>query len=177
MLSEGGLLISAQMIGLPVWYIIGILVTFADHFGQAFGIPDIDPAKAIRYLYLAIGMGDFAVGWLRERLKSRKKTLYLFLGITMCFTWLYFLQRGGSAGTFYLLCMGLGFGAGFNVVYLTLSYPISLTWQGSDGSLELQFQQQGGQFAVRQAGRLTELVDGNIRRLPDAFEQLGSTGR
>ncbi|MEO6038028.1 MAG: MFS transporter [Saprospiraceae bacterium] len=108
------------LIGLPVWYIIGILVTFADQFGQAFGIADIDPGKAIMYLYLAIGLGDFAVGWLSERLKSRKKTLFLFLGITMIFTLLYFLQSGGNAGTFYLLCLGLGFGAGFNVVYLTM---------------------------------------------------------
>ncbi len=109
------------VIGLPVWYIIGILVTFADQFGQAFGIPDIDPGKAIMYLYLAIGLGDFAVGWLSERLQSRKKTLYIFLGITMFFTLLYFLQQGGSANTFYLLCLGLGFGAGFNVVYLTMA--------------------------------------------------------
>ncbi len=108
------------LIGLPVWYIIGILVTFSDQFGQAFGIADVEPAKAIMYLYLAIGMGDFAVGWLSERLQSRKKTLFIFLGITMLFTLLYFLQRGGSATTFYLLCLGMGFGAGFNVVYLTM---------------------------------------------------------
>ncbi len=108
------------LIGLPVWYIIGILVTFSDQFGQAFGIPDIDPAKAIMYLYLAIGLGDFAVGWLSERLRSRKKTLFIFLGITLFFTLLYFLQKGGSASTFYLLCLGMGFGAGFNVVYMTM---------------------------------------------------------
>ena len=109
------------VIGLPVWYIIGILVTFADQFGQAFGIADIDPAKAVMCLYLAIGLGDFAVGWLSERLQSRKKTLFIFLGITMVFTLLYFLQSGGSANNFYFLCMGLGFGAGFNVVYLTMA--------------------------------------------------------
>ena len=112
--------VQVVLVGLPVWYIIGILVTFSDQFGQAFGIPDVDPAKAILYLYLAIGLGDFAVGWLSERLRSRKKTLFIFLGITMLFTLLYFLQRDGSAATFYLLCLGLGFGAGFNVVYLTM---------------------------------------------------------
>jgi MFS transporter, putative metabolite:H+ symporter len=112
--------IQCVLIGLPVWYIIGILVTFADQFGKAFGIADIDPAKAIMYLYLAIGMGDFSVGWLSERLKSRKKTLFIFMGIAILFTVLYFLQKGGSANNFYLICLGLGFGAGFNVVYLTM---------------------------------------------------------
>lgn len=108
------------LIGLPVWYVIGILVTFSDQFGKAFGIPDIDPGMAIMYLYVFVGLGDFAVGWLSERLKSRKKTLFLFMGITIVFCVLYFLQQGGSAATFYMICMGLGFGAGFNVVYLTM---------------------------------------------------------
>ena len=72
------------------------------------------------YLYIFIGIGDFTVGWLSERLKSRKKTLFLFYGITILFTILYFFQGGGTASSFYLICMGLGFGVGFNVVYLTM---------------------------------------------------------
>jgi MFS family permease len=108
------------LMGLPVWYIIGILVTFADQFGKALDINDIDPAKAIVCLYLAVAFGDFTVGWLSERLKSRKKTFFIFVSIAMVFCCLYFLQRGGTATTFYLLCMGMGFGAGFNVVYITM---------------------------------------------------------
>ena len=60
------------------------------------------------------------MGWLSQRLQSRKKTLYLFYGITIFFTGLFFFQNGGSATTFYLICFGMGFGAGFNVIYLTL---------------------------------------------------------
>lgn len=108
------------LIGLPVWYIIGVLVTFSDQFGKAFGIPGINPAKAIMMLYLGVGLGDLCVGWLSQRLQSRKKALYLFYGITIFFTGLFFLQNGGSATTFYLICFGMGFGAGFNVIYLTL---------------------------------------------------------
>jgi MFS family permease len=108
------------LMGLPVWYIIGILVTFADQFGKAFGIADIDPAKAIVFLYSAIAFGDFAVGWLSERLRSRRITYFIFASIAIVFCTLYFLQQGGSANTFYLLCAGMGFGAGFNVVYITM---------------------------------------------------------
>lgn len=115
-----GRYIRCILIGLPVWYVIGILVTFSDQFGKAFGIADVNPGKAIMYLYLAIGAGDFTVGWLSERLKSRKRTLFIFYGITVVFTVLFFLQNGGSATTFYLICTGLGFGIGFNVVYLTM---------------------------------------------------------
>lgn len=107
------------LIGLPVWYIIGVLITFSDEFGKRLGIPDINPGKAIMYLYLAIAFGNFTVGWLSQQLKSRKKTLFIFYGITLFFMVLFFLQHGGTANSFYAICMGLGFGAGLNVVYLT----------------------------------------------------------
>jgi len=109
------------LIGLPAWYIIGVLVTFSDQFGREFGIPGIDPAKAILYQYLAIAFGDLTVGLLSQRLKSRKKALFIFYGITILFCILYFLQNGGSADRFYLLCAGLGYGTGFTVVYITMS--------------------------------------------------------
>lgn len=109
------------LIGLPAWYIIGVLVTFSDQFGKAFGIPDIDPGKSIMYLYLAIAFGDLTVGFLSQWLKSRKKALYIFYLIAMMFTALFFLQTGGSSETFYLICAGLGYGTGFSVVYITMS--------------------------------------------------------
>lgn len=109
------------LIGLPAWYIIGVLVTFSDQFGIAFGIEGIDPGKAIMMLYLAIAFGDLSVGLLSQQLKSRKKALFIFYGITILFTTLYFLQDGGSATSFYMICAGLGYGTGFTVVYITMS--------------------------------------------------------
>ena len=109
------------LIGLPAWYIIGVLVTFSDQFGKAFGIDNIDPGKAIMFLYLAIAFGDLSVGLLSQQLKSRKKALFIFYGVTILFTTLFFLQDGGSATNFYLICAGLGYGTGFTVVYITMS--------------------------------------------------------
>jgi len=109
------------LIGLPTWYIIGVLATFADQFGKEFGIPGIDPAKAILFLYIAIAFGDLTVGLLSQWLKSRKKSLFIFYGVTILFCTLYFLQNGGTAGYFYLICAGLGYGSGFTVVYITMS--------------------------------------------------------
>jgi putative MFS transporter len=67
------------LIGLPAWFIIGVLVTFSDQFGKELGIPVIDPGRAIMYLYLAIAFGDLSVGLLSQHLKSRKKALYIIL--------------------------------------------------------------------------------------------------
>ncbi len=109
------------LIGLPAWYIIGVLATFSDQFGKAFGIPGIDPGKAIVSLYLAIAFGDLSVGLLSQRLQSRKKALFIFYGIAIFFTGLFFLQQGGTAAHFYAICAGLGYGTGFTVVYITMS--------------------------------------------------------
>ncbi|RCH53678.1 MFS transporter [Mucilaginibacter hurinus] len=108
------------LIGLPVWYIIAVLITFSDRFGDEMGIEGVDPAKAVMLLYLAIAVGDVAVGWLSEKLKSRKKVFFMFYAIAILFTILFFTQHGKSATTFYWICVGLGFGAGFNVIYLTM---------------------------------------------------------
>lgn len=108
-------------IGLPAWYIIGVLVTFSDQFGKEMGIPGIDPGKAIMCLYLAIAFGDMTVGLLSQWLHSRKKALLIFYGVTVLFTTLFFLQNGGSQTWFYFICAGLGYGTGFTVVYITMS--------------------------------------------------------
>lgn len=109
------------LLGIPVWYIIGILVTFSDQFAKSMGINGVDPGTAIMCLYMAIAAGDFSVGWLSQRLQSRKKTLFIFYAIAVLFTILYFLQHNGSPTWFYVICMGLGYGAGLNVVYITSS--------------------------------------------------------
>jgi MFS transporter, putative metabolite:H+ symporter len=110
------------MIGIPAWYIIGVLVTFSDQFGKEFGIADVDPAKAILYQYMAIAFGDLTAGLLSRLFKSRKKALFIFYGITAFFLTLYFVSRGGgSAQNLYWICAGLGFGTGFSVIYITMS--------------------------------------------------------
>lgn len=109
------------VVGLPAWYIIGVLVTFSDQFAVRFGIENIDPGKAIMFLYLSISLGDLSVGLLSQALKSRKKAMFIFYGITMLFTLAYFLQGHGTPEVFYIICAGLGYGTGFTVVYITMS--------------------------------------------------------
>jgi putative MFS transporter len=113
--------IKCILIGLPAWYLIGVLVTFSDQFAAEFGIQGIDPGKAIMFLYLAIAFGDLSVGLLSQRLRSRRKALFIFYAIAILFTTLFFLQEGGNTTTFYLICAGLGYGTGFTVVYITMS--------------------------------------------------------
>src|SRR3954447_25358113 len=71
--------ILAILIGLPTWYVIGILITFSKEFGAKMGVQGtVDPGKSVMYAYAAISIGDIFVGFLSQWLRSRKKALYIF---------------------------------------------------------------------------------------------------
>jgi putative MFS transporter len=110
------------LIGLPVWFVIGVLISFSDEFANAFKISGFDQPKALMLQYTALTFGDMGAGLISNYLKSRKKTLLIYYCILSVFIALFFvLKGGGSATNMYLLCMGLGFGSGISVLYITMS--------------------------------------------------------
>jgi putative MFS transporter len=114
--------IMAILVGLPTWYVIGILITFSKEFGEHFGIKEpIDPGKAVMLAYVAISIGDLLIGFLSNWMKSRKKALYLFYSLTVFSIVLYFYQGGGSAHTMYAICMLMGFATGFWALFVTMA--------------------------------------------------------
>lgn len=110
------------LIGLPTWFVIGVLVTFSKEFGEKFGITEkIDAGKAIMYAYAAISIGDIVIGFISQWFRSRKKALYLFYGITALFMVLFFTSLyNASASAMYWVCAGLGFGTGFWAIFVTM---------------------------------------------------------
>ena len=110
------------LIGLPTWFVIGVLVTFSSEFGKQLGIKEkIDPGKALMYAYAAISIGDILIGFVSQWLKSRKKALYIFYAITAFFMILFFtVQWNGTAQGMYWICAGLGFGTGFWAIFVTM---------------------------------------------------------
>ena len=110
------------LIGVPCWYIIGVLITFSDEFAKHFGIVGFDQPKALMLQYLALAAGDMIAGLFSTWIKSRKKTLLIYYGIIIVFTLLFFVFKGGgTVMNMYLICMGLGFGSGMSVMYITMS--------------------------------------------------------
>lgn len=112
----------AIIIGLPVWYVIGILITFSNEFAERFGIEKFSAPKSLMLQYVALAFGDMSAGFVANYLKSRKKTLYIYYFIlTISIALFFLLKGGGSATNMYILCMLLGFGAGISVLYITMS--------------------------------------------------------
>ena len=110
------------LIGLPTWFVIGILVTFSNDFAKEFGIVEkIDPGKAIMFAYAAISLGDILIGLISQQLQSRKKALFIFYAITILFMVAYFTMLWeGTAAQLYWICAGLGFGTGFWAIFVTM---------------------------------------------------------
>jgi len=111
------------LIGLPTWYVIGILVTFSKEFGEKMGVTGtIDPGKSLMFAYAAISIGDVAVGLLSQYLRSRKKALYIFYGLTIAgIIWFFNLPPGTPVGVLYAACALLGFGTGFWAIFVTMA--------------------------------------------------------
>ena len=111
------------LIGLPTWFVIGVLVTFSGEFAEAMNITErVDPGRAIMYAYAAISLGDILIGLVSQWFRSRKKALFLFYAITAVFMVLYFtIQWNGSADKMYWICAGLGFGTGFWAIFVTMA--------------------------------------------------------
>ncbi len=110
------------MIGLPIWYIMGILVQISDKFGKQFGIKEkIMPGKVMVYMYIAISIADFLSGILSQALKSRKKALYIYYVIMIAGVVLYFTQYNGSVTGMYVICCIMGIGTGFWALFVTIA--------------------------------------------------------
>ncbi len=114
--------ILAILIGLPTWYVIGVLVAFSNDFGKAFGFSEeVLPKKSTMFAYVAIAVADVVVGLISHWLGSRKKVLFIFYGLTMLSIGFYFTQQNGTAEGMYLICAAMGFSVGFWAIFVTMA--------------------------------------------------------
>lgn len=106
--------------GLPIWFVLGILVTFAPEIGHARGLEDqLTASAAVFYCYLGFILGDFLSGLVSQILRSRKKVLYLFIGLTTLMCLAQLLLPRLSLDMAYLIYVVMGLGAGYWAVFIT----------------------------------------------------------
>jgi MFS family permease len=111
----------AILIGLPTWFVIGILVNLSNRFAQAFyGSTALDSGRAIMYAYIGIAVGDILIGLVSQYFKSRKKALYLFYALTILSGILFFSAWNSTDTRMYAICTALGFSTGFWAIFVTM---------------------------------------------------------
>jgi MFS family permease len=109
-------------IGLPTWFVIGILVTFSPEIARALRIQGaITALHAVQFAYLGLALGGFASGCLSQMLGSRKKIVLGFILLTLAALAAYFLAGGQSPAVFYAIILLLGFGIGYWAVFVTIA--------------------------------------------------------
>ena len=111
----------AILIGLPTWYVIGILVNLSNRFaGELYGDSTLDSGRAIMFAYAGISIGDITVGLISQWLKSRKKALFIFYGLTIIGILFFYSPYNNSNATMYAICGFLGFATGFWAIFVTM---------------------------------------------------------
>jgi putative MFS transporter len=109
-------------VGVPIWYVISILVGQSPELAKAMGMAPLpQPGRAVMLAYIGLSVGDFSSGALSQVLRSRKKSIGLFLGLTVLMIALYFTVAGASLTMFYGCCFGLGVAVGYWAVFVTVA--------------------------------------------------------
>ncbi len=119
-----GKFIRCILVGVPVWYVIGVLVSFSDKIGGENGlniIGKIEVPKAVMYHYIGASLGAFLTGFISQWLKSRRKALFIALaGLVLSLAWCY-SSRGISVNHFYFILFVVGIPNGFWSVFVTIA--------------------------------------------------------
>jgi putative MFS transporter len=110
------------LIGLPTWFVVGILVTQAPEFGKALGAPEtLSAGRGILFAYIGISLGDFVAGLLAQLTRSRKLVMYLFQFFTIVTTAYYLSSSGITATTFHWIAFFMGLSVGYWATFVTIA--------------------------------------------------------
>ena len=114
--------VAVILIGLPMWYIVGILVTFSPEFGRAMGMTEIPVAgQAVMWCYMGASLGSLACGTLSQVWRTRTGVVRLTMVAAAVFIALYFLVAGLSLPIFYGVCFLLGLSCGYWAVFVLMA--------------------------------------------------------
>jgi len=114
--------LSVILMGVPIWYVVGILITFSLEIGTALGMnPAPHAGRAVLACYVGLFFGDLGSGLSSQVFRTRKKVVGAFVLITAAFVVVYFVTAPSSLTAFYAICGALGFGTGYWAVFVTIA--------------------------------------------------------
>ncbi|MEI6834759.1 MAG: MFS transporter [bacterium] len=121
-LERFGRYMDCILIGIPLWFVIGILVTFSPEICKALGATGVVSAgDGIFWAYSGLVVGDIGSGLVSQWLKSRKATLWIFQLASAALILLFLFSTNMSPNYYYFLCFMLGCGVGYWAIFVTVA--------------------------------------------------------
>jgi putative MFS transporter len=110
------------LIGIPLWFVVGVLVTFSPEFGKELNasVP-LSAGTGIMWCYIGIAVGDVVAGFMAQMLRSRKKVMLTFLLLTGVSIVVYLNAEGMTSQQFIWLTLFLGFSSGYWATFVTIA--------------------------------------------------------
>ncbi|MGZ3757329.1 MAG: MFS transporter [Mucilaginibacter sp.] len=110
------------LIGAPLWYVVGVLITQCKEFGAALGSSEVlNSGIGISYTYIGISIGGIFAGVLAQITKSRKITMLIFLVVSLISVLCYLGTKGITGEQFKYLCLFMGISVGYWATFVTIA--------------------------------------------------------
>lgn len=114
--------LKAILIGVPLWYVVSILVMFSPEFAKALAITGkVSAGQALMYCYIGLAVGDLGSGLLSQWMKSRKKAFFLFMILSLASVIYYYTLHGATPQHFYIAVLFLGVFCGYWALFITMA--------------------------------------------------------
>jgi MFS transporter, putative metabolite:H+ symporter len=109
-------------IGVPIWFMIGVLINLSPRFITVEGIDTKTMlGAAVMFTYIGLSIGDVFSGLLSQLLKSRKKVIYLYLFLSMGLIIYYLNTPTQNFTQFRISCLLLGIGTGYWALFVQVA--------------------------------------------------------
>jgi MFS family permease len=110
------------LIGLPIWYVIGVLITFSPEFAKQLGVAEkIIAGDSVMYSYIGLTVGGLLSGLISQAIRSRRKVVFAFILITLAVVLHYLYLPLHSTSYFYIACFLVGVGTGYWALFVTIA--------------------------------------------------------
>jgi len=109
------------LLGMPVWFVIGILVTFSPEICAALGATaPVSAADGVLYYYVGLTLGSIAAGWLSQTWRSRRRALGVLVGVTGWIFAAFVLLERATPGVYYGIFTALGLFSGYWALFVSI---------------------------------------------------------
>lgn len=110
------------LIGAPLWYVVGILITQSPEIGKSLGAKEtLSAGTGILYSYVGISIGGIFAAVLAQLTKSRKLTMFIFLVLSVISVVAYLSTKDITNQQFVWLCFFMGFAVGYWATFVTIA--------------------------------------------------------